>query len=134
MSKITSQMIAQVVAEKLDQVDSARPLARQLAAYLASTRQVSKAADVVRATEAERLRRGIVEARITTARRLESSLRDDVQRFIRHLVPGVQKLILHETIQPDCIGGIKIQVAGLELDTTVQARLQQLVRRYHKGQ
>ena len=72
------------------------------------------------------LRAGIVNVYLTTARALETDLKDDIVRRLEK-VSG-KSIRIHEKVDPSTIGGLYIKVGDRVMDGTLRHRLEQLRR------
>lgn len=91
---------------------------REIAAYLIESRRTREAELVVRSIEDELAARGVVVARVATARALEATLKDQITSLV-----NAREIHITETIDPDLIGGVRIETPGKLLDATVKRKL-----------
>lgn len=89
-----------------------------IAAYLVESRRLRETEPVVRAIEDELAARGTVVAHVATARPLTSEL----QAAIKQLV-GAQEISIVESIDPELVGGVRIETPGKLLDATIKRKL-----------
>jgi F0F1-type ATP synthase delta subunit len=116
--------VASYVAERLQ---SDRHGALRAAAAWLSERGRSRQAPYLARDVAQVLAgRGYVYAQVTTARPLGSMGREHVERFIKKAT-GAHELELDLLVEPDLIGGIKIETPGQALDASVKTKLARYV-------
>lgn len=124
--KITSYLAEQMVAgTPVDQ------LVLQLAAYLIETKRTSEVGLIVRDIEYELSSRGIVLAQVTSALDLTTATETAVTKLIKDTT-GASKVNLRKFIDPEVLGGVRIDLPGLQLDTTIARRLTTLRTNYKK--
>lgn len=116
-TKISRRKLAQYAVEAHAKGKLAQAL-QEIAAYLVESRRLREAKLVVRAIEDELARRGTVVAHVATARPLTSEL----QAAITQLV-GAKEISIVATVDPDLIGGVRIETPGKLLDATVKRKL-----------
>lgn len=91
---------------------------QEIAAYLVESRRLRETEPVVRAIEDELAARGTVVARVATARPLTSEL----QAAIKQLVDA-QEILIVESVDPELVGGVRIETPGKLLDATIKRKL-----------
>ncbi len=69
---------------------------------------------------------GIVEVRAVTAVPLRSELREKLQKKLETVLG--KTILLSDRVDPACVGGIRLELEGKQLDGTVQHRLDELGR------
>ena len=113
-----------IVAELFAEAD---PSAAAIAGLLAENGDVALIDEVAaRYGEIAETERGIVDARVTTAIPLDDALRAQlIETLSKQLGHPVA---LRETVDPEILGGIVINVAGKVIDTSVSARLDEARR------
>ena len=124
--KITSYLAEQMVAGT-----PVGQLVLQLAAYLIETKRTSEVGLIVRDIEYELSSRGIVLAQVTSALDLATATEAAVTKLIKDTT-GASKVNLRKFIDPEVLGGVKIDLPGLQLDTTIARRLTTLRTNYKK--
>ena len=116
--------VAEYVADKLA-TDRGEAL-REAASWLVAHGKARQARYLVRDVAQVLADRGYVYARITTARPLSEPARKRVEDFIREHT-GAKKIELTDTVDPEVIGGARIEIPGSELDSTVRTKLAKFV-------
>jgi len=91
---------------------------REIAAYMIESRRVREVQLVVRAIEDELAARGVVVARVATARPLESDLKKQIAALV-----NAREIHIAETLEPELIGGVRIETPGKILHATVKSKL-----------
>ena len=124
--KITSYIAGQLAdGVKVDQ------LALPLAAFLIDSRRTNELGLIVRDIEYQLSRRGIVFAKVTSAFDLTKSTQAAVTKMITEQT-GAQKVELCQFVDPRLLGGVKVDLPGLQLDATIARRLTLLRTNYKK--
>lgn len=121
--KLSRRKIAHYVADRAETSKKLADAMQHVAAYLVDTRRTREANLVVRAIEYELAARGQVIATVTTATPLDATLRKSIETLI-----NAHSLSLREQIDPDVIGGVRIETPGSKLDATIQSKLLALSR------
>jgi F-type H+-transporting ATPase subunit delta len=119
---ITEQLVAGVKAEQL---------VLQLAAFLIDTKRTNEVGLIVRDIEYELTKRGIVSAQITAAFDFTEATRLAITKLIKEKT-GAHQVYLHQFIDPGVLGGVRIDLPGMQLDTTIARRLTTLRTNYKK--
>lgn len=91
---------------------------QSIAAYLIESRRLREVELVVRAIEDELAARGTVIAHVATARPLTAELQNAITKLV-----GAKEISLVETINPELIGGVRIETPGKLLDATIKRKL-----------
>lgn len=115
--KISRRKLARYAVDAHDQGDLSAALS-EIAAYLIDARRLRETELVVRAIEDELAARGVVVARVATAHPLTDQLKAAIKSII-----GAREISIDETVNPDLIGGVRIETPGKLLDATVKRKL-----------
>ena len=119
-STISQRRLAAYVAGQLLASGDKKRLVKELAAYLIETGRVRDLNQVVAAIEEALALRGAVVATVTTARPLSP---ENKQAIVKQFTPTGAKLYIREQIDPNVIGGFKIELPGSQFDGTVIHKL-----------
>lgn len=130
--KLSRRMIARHVAERLVQGDTQTDIAQQLAAYLIERRRTNEAATILRDVAHHLAEAGHVEAVVTSAYALDTSVEAAIKELVKGLA-GAKDVVVTAEVDPSVLGGVKIQTPGHELDATVAKKLHALKTRYKKA-
>lgn len=123
---ISRRKLAEHVAERLVKGDSTATVLNELAAYLLDARRIGEAELVIRAVEDSLLSRGVALATVTSARALTADAKDAVEQLIRREYSDVKSVLLREIIDPSVLAGMKVSLAGAQLDVTAKTKLEKL--------
>lgn len=123
MKKLTRRELADYAAEQL--VAGRQSILREVAAYLVESHRTHEARLVVRDIESALARRGVVVAHVASAHALDEPEKASVEELLRSAF-NARQLYLDESVQPELLGGIKVEAADKELDASLRRRLQQL--------
>lgn len=121
MAAPTRQELAQAIVVLSDK-QSAKRLADTVATYLVANRRTGELDAIMR--EVARLREqrdNVTEVTATSAYKLN----DAAHKAITALLGG-KKLIINEVVDPEVLGGVRLETSELQLDLTVRNRLNQL--------
>lgn len=68
---------------------------------------------------------GHLTVEVVSAKALTATVRDDVKKYLKEMTDA-KHVVLHESVDPELIGGLVARTADAELDTTVKKALRQL--------
>ncbi len=119
--KLSRRKIAQYVALHTRDGRVAEAVVHEVATYLVESRRLRELPLVVRAIEDVLAERGVVVATVTSARPLDNILREAVKAQA-----GGSEVHLREVVDPNVIGGVRLQTPDALYDGTVQHKLQAL--------
>ncbi len=122
MAKLSRRKIAAVWANELI---AGRDITDQVAAYLVEERRTSEAELIVRDTESALAARGVIVADVASAHELSADARTAIEKFLA-VARGAKRIELRTEIDADLLGGVRVNTADEQLDTTLRARLNKL--------
>jgi F0F1-type ATP synthase delta subunit len=117
MNKLSRRQLAAYAADQLQAGQKAGPLAKELAAVLVTSRQLTD--DI--AWELER-RGKLANAEVTSARQLSEAIRKQIVVHVKKAAK-VETVVVSQTIDRSVIGGLRIDTAAHSWDKTVRRRL-----------
>lgn len=120
--KTPRSAIAEVVTEKLA-AGKAKRLSKDIAAYLLETGRTGELESLLRDIVRVRAENGIVEVTATSAHALSEAARADLRRTVRVQFPQAKQVLINEQLDPAVLGGIRLELPGEQLDTSVRSRL-----------
>jgi F-type H+-transporting ATPase subunit delta len=121
---ISRTQVATYVADRLR--DDRRGALRSAAAWLSSRGQGRQARYLARDVAQVLAGRGYVLAHITTARPLSEAAWESVVQFLMKAT-GATEIELEKAVDPQLIGGVKIELPGQALDASVRTKLARYV-------
>jgi len=99
-----------------------KKLTETVAAYLVANRRTSELDAIMREVSRQREQRdSVTEVTATSA----YALTDGVKKTITSLL-GNNKLIINEVVDPEVLGGVRLETSEVQLDLTVRNRLNRL--------
>jgi F-type H+-transporting ATPase subunit delta len=114
--------IAEAIINMLNQGKSPNKTAQALASYLAAERKTGELNKILRKIEELRYEReGRLEVTATAARPLSESVKREIKQLF-----DAENVIIHEEIDKEIIGGVKVRALDKVADFSVVARLQRL--------
>jgi F0F1-type ATP synthase delta subunit len=120
MAATSRKMLAKAIVDKADGMP-AKVLAKQVAAYLMSERRTGELEPLMRDIMKLREQRyGVVEATATSAYPLSAETKKTIERIFGG------KVQLHEEIDTNVVGGVRVETSTQSLDLTVRNRLNKL--------
>jgi F0F1-type ATP synthase delta subunit len=123
MAKMPRYQIAKVLAERsLGQVNT-KAFSEQIAAYLLAERRTADLEPLLRDIMQYRADHGIVEVVAISAHPLTDAIRSDIEQQVKSVVKDVKQIIISEELQPDVVGGIRLELPNQQFDLSVRAKL-----------
>lgn len=119
-STISQRRLAAYIAGQLLANGDKKRVVNELAAYLIETGRVRDLNQVMAAIEEALASRGVVVAKVTTARPLSPEMK---KAITKRFTPPDARLHIREQIDPSVIGGFKIELPGSQFDGTVIHKL-----------
>ena len=123
---ISRRKLAEHAATRLTNGDSSADVLNELAAYLIDSGRTSEAELVIRTVEDSLLTRGVALATVTSARALTTDAKDTIEAMIKREYSHVRTVLLREMIDPSVLAGVKVSLAGAQLDVTAKTKLEKL--------
>jgi F-type H+-transporting ATPase subunit O len=123
MAKLPRHELAKVLAQRSLKSASSKDLGAEIAAYLLSERRTSELDSLLRDIQQYRADHGIVEVLAVSAHEVDDTVRRDIEAQAHKLYPEAKKIIISEQIDPDVLGGVKIELANQQLDLSVRSKL-----------
>lgn len=122
--KTPRHRIADFLAERsLDPSVDAKKLSREIAAFLLETGRSGELSSLARDIMQRRADQGVVEVTAVTAHPLTSDLRQDIKDKIRAFYPQAKRISINDVIDPNLLGGIRLELANDQLDLSVRSKL-----------
>jgi len=129
--RLSRRKITGYIAEQLMAGVKTEQLVLQLAAFLIDSKRTNEVGLIVRDIEYELTKRGIIAAQVTSAFDFTEATRLAVTKLIKEKT-GAHQVYLRQFIDPDVLGGVRIDLPGMQLDTTIARRLTTLRTNYKK--
>lgn len=120
-ARLSRRKLATYAVEKILSGVSKKAVIKELAAYLVDTGRTRETELIVRDLEDALAVRGVVVANVVTAHPLTTAAKADVQKLV-----GAKNLQLRETVDPEVLGGIRIELPGQRFDGTIRHKLNAL--------
>lgn len=123
MAKLPRHEIAQVLAERsLGRVNT-KQFSDNIAAYLLSERRTAELEPLLRDIMQYRADHGIVEVIAVSAHPISADVRKDVEKRVQAVFPDAKQIIVSEELQPELVGGIRLELPNQQFDLSVRAKL-----------
>ena len=126
---INRQQLAKTIAELTIKEKDLKKLTKEVAAYLLAEHKSAELSSIIRDVIAYRAELGRIEATVVSAHPLTSQIKKDVEKVILASFPDAKSVTLNETIEPSVVGGMRLEMINLQIDETVQSKLNTLKRR-----
>ena len=118
--------IASIIDEKLNNGQSLKSLANEIASYLLSEGRSKELNSIMRDVINLRAEKGIVESTVTLAHDVESKADKPLHDLIKAVRPNAKKIVIDRKLDPYVIGGVKLDIVNQRLDLSVRAKLNKL--------
>lgn len=118
--RLSRTKLAVYIADEIDRGRGARAV-QQLAAYIVETRRIAEVELITRSIYEVLEARGHIVADVTTAEAIDVQLQTQIAELL-----GADQLEVRTHIDPDVLGGIRIDTPTRQLDATMARRLIQL--------
>lgn len=130
--KLSRRSLALHVATHLVDDKPQKEIAQQLAAYLIWTRRTKELSLIVRDVQFYLAEHGHIAGSVTSAHELSATTLKAIESFAKAKT-GAKHVSLDRIVDESVLGGIKLEIPGHELDTTIARQLTTLKTRYKKA-
>lgn len=120
--RISRRKITVYIANQFAEGGGERKLINELAAFLIENKRTNELELILRDIEYQLLRRGIVLARVTSAFELAAETRAEITKIIKDKTHATI-IELQQLVEPALLGGVKLDLPGMQLDNTISRRL-----------
>ena len=117
-ARVSRRKIALYVTQRLLEGAKQKAVMKEVAAFLVDARRTRELDLVIRDIEAELANHGIVVADVLCAYPLADELKKEVGKLV-----GAKDLQLRETIDPNVLGGMRVDMPGARFDGTLRHKL-----------
>lgn len=125
---ISRPELAEVIGERTLHVTDVNILKQAIAGYLLEENRTDDIESLMRDVLKYRAKHGHIEATVVSAYPLSPALRASVEDALKSEFPGAKSYVLNKRIDESVVGGLRLEMAGEELDLTVRAKLNTLKR------
>ena len=126
MTPPSRRRVARFIADSLANGESAKSVAKVLAAYLVDSRQTRLMGLLLRDIESALLyRHKHLAADVVSSRKLDSQTIDDLRKMLVRETSADTAEIL-EQVDPTLIGGVIVRTPDSEMDASLKTKLQKL--------
>jgi F0F1-type ATP synthase delta subunit len=100
-----------------------KQFSRSIAAYLLETGRTGELSSLMRDVMEYRAEHGIVEVVAVSAHELSTQVQTDIRTQVKRLQPDAKHIIISEVIDPNVIGGVRLELPHQQLDLSVRGKL-----------
>jgi F0F1-type ATP synthase delta subunit len=116
--------IASTIADKTLQDGAvSKEYAREIAAYLMSEGRTGELDSLLRDVLGDWAEKGYVEVLARTAHELSDAEKAEIKQQIGAHYPNAKEVVVTEVHDPSVVGGVRLSLAGQQLDMTVEAKI-----------
>ena len=130
--KLSRRDLAQYVAHQLADGASQKKITLQLAAYLIENRRTNELSIIIRDIAAQLADLGHLSGTVTSAHELSAATKQAIETYAKEKT-NAPHVVLDTIVDETVLGGIKLELPGRELDSTIARRLTLLKTRYKKA-
>lgn len=130
--KLSRRDLARYAARQLSDGVSQEKVALHIAAYLIENRRTNELSVIVRDIATHLTEYGHVTGTVTSALGLSASTVKAIEAYAKDKT-GAKTVTLDTVVDEAVLGGVKLELPGLELDTTIAHQLTVLKTRYKKA-
>lgn len=115
--------VARIIAEKTMHVMDKQKLVREVAEFLVEENLTNDLDAIIREIMGYRAEQGHIEAVAISAHELSSDDLKDIHDILKQEYPQGKSFVIDTRIDPNVVGGVKIEMPGELLDLTLSNRL-----------
>ena len=125
--KFSRIALAQEIVKRLDSGDDISKISKGVAAFLIENNKTHEVNSLLRdCMELRAKKSGTVELTAASSHKLTGDQKKDITDKVRNIYPTSKKVIIHEELDENVIGGLKLTFANANLDLTIRGKLNQL--------
>lgn len=126
--KPTRHQLAETIGRKTMGVVDMKTLATEVAAYLIAEQQVAEFDSLIRDIMQYRADNGVVEVTAVSAHQLNDQNTADISELLKASYPDATTIRINQAIDPEVLGGVRINFPNEALDMTTQSKLNKFKR------
>ena len=104
----------------------ATSFSREIASYLLAERRTAEIEPLLRDLIEYRAQEGMVEVTAISAHELSAKDRTDIELLTRRLLPKTKTIIMNRHLDPNLIGGVRLEIVSQQLDLSIRTKLNRL--------
>lgn len=126
--KSNRRQLAETIGQRTLDVVDMDSLATEVAAYLVAEQQVVEFDSLIRDIMQYRADKGVIEATVVSAYEVDKQTDADITKLLKVAYPTATAIKLNHALDPEIIGGVRIDLANEVLDLTTQSKLNKFKR------
>lgn len=111
------------IANLIDAKSGDENIAMQIASYLIESKQTLQLDSLMRDVMTTRELRGIYEIDVISAHPLSPDQIESVKTLIKSFFKDCKEVIMHQKVDPNVLGGLRIESANYLVDKTLKSKL-----------
>lgn len=123
MPKLKRAPLADYIAKQTMNIVDRKELAQRVAALLLHENHTDQLSSLMRDVLAIRARSGLVEAVAVSAHELSPAVITDIENLIKSEYPQATSVSVSTRIEPQLIGGVRIELPDEQLDLSIRRKL-----------
>jgi F0F1-type ATP synthase delta subunit len=125
--KTSRHQIAAILGQQLMKKPVKRAsFSYEIASYLLTEHRAAELEPLLRDIIDYRAQQGMVEVTAISAHELSGKDRTDIELFTRQLLPKAKSIILNTHLDPNLIGGVRLEIVSQQLDLSIRTKLNRL--------
>ena len=126
--KLSRSKLALVLSDQLPKSNNPKRFASEVAAYLLSEGRTRELDSLLRDMQQDLADDGRLEATAVSAFPMSDKNLADAKAALKKAFPSAKQIIISQRIDPDVIGGIRLELANQQLDVSVRSRLNKFIQ------
>ena len=123
MATVSKKQLADIVVNYIAQGISHEKVTKMLAEYLVAESRTRELDSIMREVNKRRSQKGVIEATAVSAYPLSANNKQLIKAVF---VQNQSKFILNEVIDPNVVGGVRVETTDQQMDLTIRHKLNQL--------
>jgi F0F1-type ATP synthase delta subunit len=123
MAKLSRTKISDLIAQRTIKAGVSKKFDKEIAAYLLFEGRTNELNSLMRDVQVDWADHGQVEVTAVTAHPLTEAVRSDIKKEVKNVFPKAEKIIITPRIDPNVIGGLRLELPSQLLDLSVRAKL-----------
>lgn len=125
--------LAGIIAQRTLERKFSKRDVMSLAAYLLEEKRTGEVDSLLRDVQAVWAERGFVEVVAASAHDLTLQIVRDIETEVRTVYPEAKRIVVAPKLEPEVVGGVRLEFADHQLDLSIAAKLQQFKTRAVHG-
>lgn len=126
--KLSRSKLASVLSDQLPKSSDSKQFASEIAAYLLAEGRTRELDSLLRDMQQHLADTGRLEVTAVSAFPMSAKNIADATSHLKDVFPSAKQVIVSQRIDPDVIGGMRLELANQQLDVSVRSRLNKFIQ------